>query len=103
MSSRARKILKHTAMLLFTIMLLIDLADDGCFGKTEPATPLCPGTGSLTPSGSSGKAESSVWIPPARLPVIRQRWQNQSILVEIECPFTRINCYFLGSSGGIPL
>ena len=104
MSSRVKKIVQHTIMLLCAIVLLLDLADDGCLGKAQPATPRCPGTISLTSSpGSSGNAEFPVWIPPARLPGILQCWQNQSILVEIEDLLPIIDCYLLGSSGGLPL
>ncbi len=91
-------------MLLCAIVLLIDLAEDGCLGKAEPITP--PFSGKIVHSGSPGKsgsAESPTFIPPARLPDILQGRQNQSSLFENKNPLTIIDCYLLGSSGGLPL
>ena len=89
-------------MLLCALALLVDLAEDGCLGKAEPMTPLCPGTISHSSPGKSGNAESPALIPPARLPDILQVCQNQWILVKIENPLTIFKCFLLSSSGGIP-
>jgi hypothetical protein len=104
MSSRARKILIRTVMLFCAIVLLVDLAEDGYLGKADPIMPPCSGKifHSCSP-GKSGSAESPVLIPPERLPDIFQGWRDQSFLVENENLFTIIDCYLLGSSGGLPL
>jgi hypothetical protein len=79
------------------------MAEDGCFGKLQPAVSLCPGTISFTsPLGSSGEVESQVWIPPADLIGIRQRWQKQTALVGGHNAFALSHSYLFDCSGGIP-
>ncbi len=104
MSARAGKILTLLVVLLCEIVLLIDLAEDGVLGKAQPVSPPCSKTIYQTCSPcKSGHAESPVLIPPAKLPDILQDWQNQTVLVEIESTLRIIECYLLGSSGGMPL
>jgi hypothetical protein len=96
--------MKRILFLLCAILLLADLADDGCLVNPQPAVHRFPGTISFTSSpGSSDKVESRVWIPCSELIGIRQRWQNQSVLVEVNNAPKLIHPYLLGSSGGIPL
>jgi hypothetical protein len=84
--------------------MLMDLADDGYFGKAPLLVPQCLGTISFiaSPSGS-GNVVSSVWIPPEKLPFIFQRGQNQLHLAEVACALGKSDCFLLSSSGGLPL
>jgi hypothetical protein len=84
--------------------MLADLADDGCFGKARPLTPRCLEKISLTFSpGSSDNVEFPAWISPTKFPGIRQPWQNQLILIEVDEIPPIIDHSFLSSSGGLPL
>jgi hypothetical protein len=96
--------MKRIFFLICALLLLADLADDGCLGKAQPVAYVFPGIISFTQSpDSSGKVEIQVWIPPTKLIGIRQRWQNQSVLVELHNASPLIHPYLFSSSGGIPL
>ncbi len=104
MSAGVIKRLKQMIILFWVIFLLVDLADDGCFGKAQPTAPLSRGTISQFFSiGSSSNADSTVWNQLPKMLSILNRWQYQSILVESDDHFTVIKSYLLTSSGGIPL
>jgi hypothetical protein len=96
--------MKRIFFLLCALLLLADLADDGCLGKAKSAVPRCPGTISFTSSlNGSVKVESQVGITPTRMIGIRQRWQNQAVLVEVNNAPPLIHPYLFSSSGAIPL
>ena len=96
--------MKRIFFLIFILLMVADLADDGCLGKPQPVAFLCPGTISFTQSPDSlGKVEIQVWIPPTKLIGIHQKWQNQSVLVEVNNASTFIHTYLFSGSGGIPL
>jgi hypothetical protein len=86
------------------LLLLVDLADDGYFGKAPLLPPQCPGKISFVSSpGGWGNVVALAWIPPERLPCILQRGQNQRHLAEVADALAEIDCFFLSSSGGLPL
>ena len=96
--------MKRILILICTLLLLADLADDGCLGKVKSLAPRCPGTISVTSSlGSSDNIESQVWILLVELVSILQRWQNQLVIIEVHDALSITNPYFFSSSGGLPL
>lgn len=96
--------MKRILVLLCALLFLLDLADDGYLGKAPALTPQLPGTVSFFSSpDSSGTIVPQVWLADIALLGALQRWQNQEILVEVEEHLTKIDCYLLGSSGGLPL
>jgi hypothetical protein len=94
--------MKRILFLICALILLADLADDGCLGKTK--VPQCPGK---IPSTSSphdwGEVDTQVDLPPAKLLGISQLFQFLVTLFEAARGFDGIDFYLLSSSGGIPL
>ena len=95
--------MKRILLLICALIILADLADDGCFGKARPLTPRCLTKISLTSSpGSSDSVECPAGISPTKFPGIRQPWQNQIILIEVDEIPAIIDHSLLSSSGGLP-
>jgi hypothetical protein len=88
--------------LLCALLLMADLAADGCFGKVQPAVSSGPRAISFTsPVSSLGKVETQVCIPATNLIGIRQRWQTQSVFVAVDHAPSLTHPYLFSSSGGI--
>ena len=104
MSSSAIKVMKQILLLLCAVILLLDLADDGCLGKAAPLVLNSPGTFTFTSSpGNSAKVETQVWLPPTALLDISRRLPNRATLGKIDREVKIIPPYLFVSSGGIPL
>jgi hypothetical protein len=96
--------MKRILLLICALIILADLADDGCFGKARLLTPRCLTNISLSFSpGSSDKVEFPAWISPTKFPGIRQPWQDQLILIELDEIPAIIDHSLFSSSGGLPL
>jgi hypothetical protein len=96
--------MKRIVFLICALLLVFDLANDGCIGKAPPPSPRCADKFFLTLSPeSSTNTESPLCIPPAGFPDILRSWHTPSLLAEIENPPGKIDYYLLASSGGIPL
>jgi hypothetical protein len=96
--------MKRILFLICALIILADLADDGCFGKARPLTARSLTKISLTfDACSSDKVEFPAWIAPAKFPGIPQPYQNQLVLIEVDEIPPIIDHSFLSSSGGLPL
>jgi hypothetical protein len=96
--------MKRILLLICALIILADLADDGCLGKARPLAPRCLAKISLTLSpGSSDSFECPAGIVPTKFPGVRQPWQNQIILIEVDEIPAIIDHSLLSSSGGLPL
>jgi len=95
--------MKRIVFLLCALLLLADLANDGYLGKVPALLPQGPGNFSLSASpGSSGNMAPQVWLTLGELRFILPRWQNQPVLVAVGNTLAKIDCWLLGSSGGLP-
>lgn len=96
--------MKRILLLFCALFLMLDLADDGCFGKANFVFPHGTATSSVTSSQpDSDKFDPQVGLPPANLLGIAHRFQNHPALVAVDCAVTIIDFYLLSSSGGLPL
>jgi hypothetical protein len=96
--------MKRILFLLCALLLLKDLADDGCLCKATALPPHGPGKFSFTTSpDSSGTIVAQVWLSPGELRGILQRWPNQPVVIEVGNTLAKIDSYLLSSSGGLPL
>jgi hypothetical protein len=96
--------MKPIFFLVYIVLLLADLADDGYPGKIPALLPQGLGIFSLTSTqDTSGNMAPQVWLALGELRGIPQRWQNQAVFVEVGNTLAKIDCCLLGSSGGLPL
>jgi hypothetical protein len=96
--------MKRILLLIFALLLLADLANDGFIGKAPHLAPLCPGTISSTSSpDSADNIAPQVWIPLEKELGLLQPWNNQWALIEAYDFPSIINSHLCSSSGGLPL
>jgi hypothetical protein len=95
--------IKRILLLLCAILIIVDLADDGCLGKAPLLAPQYPEQISLTDSlDSSGDIAPQCCLAIEVSPGILKRWQEKLALVYVgNCLINNI-CYGIGSSGGLP-
>ena len=96
--------MKRLLFLICALILLADLAEDGCFGKAWLAVSPCPGKSlsQLSPH-DRGKVAPQVDLPPLKLLSISHALQFPVTLFEVVRGFCIIDFCLLSSSGGIPL
>lgn len=97
--------MKRAVLLIFALLLMFDLADDGCLGKASYIPPhSSPHASVISPyHHGSGNSDSRHALAP---PDLRGPFsQGQSLLVTYRVRQTlKISDYcYTGSSGGIPL
>ena len=96
--------MKQILMLLFTFILLLDLADDEYLGKAAALILNSPGTFTFSSSPvNSGKVKTQVLAPPYRIAGYLPPLPNPATLGKIDREVKIIPPYLFVSSGGIPL
>ena len=97
--------MKRGVLLILAVLLLIDLADDGCLGKAKFLPPHSSTKISLTfPLDCDSESVDTTYAPPAS-----NRWeicgrkQFQAVLIGVQTTLKIITFCNNGSSGGIPL
>ena len=97
--------MKRVILLIFALLLMFDLADDGCFGKASYIPPLSSAKASVTSPYHSGSGNLDsrhvLALPDLRGPSSQGRWLVVTYRVRQTLKISDY-CY-TGSSGGIPL
>jgi hypothetical protein len=96
--------MRRLIFLLCAVVLLLDLADDGCLGKVKLVAPTHTASYFVASSAhGSGKVDSQVDLPPLNRQELESQFPDQPLLIRgIHC-HRKCNFSLFGSSGGIPL
>jgi hypothetical protein len=96
--------MKRAIPLIIALLLIFDLADDGCLGKAKFVAPQHAAQYSVASSShNSGKADSQIALPPEHLRDNPEQFLSYAASVEVD-HYHKISFFpFHGSSGGIPL
>jgi hypothetical protein len=96
--------MKRGILLIVMLLLLLDLAEDGCFGKVQFVPPSFATKTSLRSLQhySSGKIDSSPALPSPNWRGMPHFRQSQPIMHMVLLALRLINTCNHGSSGGIP-
>jgi len=96
--------MRRLTFLICAVVLLLDLADDGCLGKVKFVAPQHAAKCSVDSSGhNSGKVHSPGALSPEHLQEFRYDFDGQMASVRVVPSFKINDFYLFGSSGGIPL
>jgi hypothetical protein len=97
--------IKHTLLLILAMVLMLDLAEDGCFGQAKVDFPVALTKTSVTTShhAGSGKVDSLHESPPANLCDSPGQANYQPVSFEVQPSLKIIYYRNTRSSGGIPL
>jgi hypothetical protein len=96
--------MRRLVFLICAVVLMLDLADDGCLGKVKLVAPThAAGYSVASTAHGSGKVDSQVDLPPLNWQVLTSQFPDQPVLIRgIHC-HRKCNFSLFGSSGGIPL
>jgi hypothetical protein len=96
--------MKRVVVFILALLLLIDLAEDGCFGKATFVVPQSSAKTSLLAPlhDCSGKIESPSTLPSEGGALCHLR-RVQRLTFLVQPALKIITCMHTGSSGGIPL
>jgi hypothetical protein len=97
--------MRRFLMLIFVLLLLVDLADDGFLGKARFVSPVSPLSGSVASSHQYAAEQVDSWceLPLRNSPGIFNHYQNQPISCSFLNNLKKISSWHTSSSGGIPL
>ncbi len=97
--------LRRLIFLLCAVVLLLDLADDGCLGEAKLAGPPSQAAKYFFSSSSqdSGQVDSSAGLPPENLPEIIAPPPSQPVFCGVANCVEINHFFFFCSSGGLPL
>jgi hypothetical protein len=97
--------MKRAFLLIFAVLLLLDLADDGYLGKVKFVPPHSSAKTSLTSTlqSNSGGGDLRYTMPSPAHTETCDRKQFQPILLRVHPTLKIIFSCSNGSSGGIPL
>ncbi len=98
--------MKRVVPLILVLLLLVDLAEDGCLGKATAYLP-CPSAKTTVTSShhspDSGQSDSGHELASPKVPGRPYRGEARSVSLHVPPTLTRIDCCHLSSAGGIPL
>jgi hypothetical protein len=96
--------MRRLIFLICAVVLLFDLADDGCLGKIKfVASHNTAKCSVASPNPTSGNSHFQVALAPENGRDLRQEFSAQPAAVAVT-PSCKINHpYHFGSSGGLPL
>jgi hypothetical protein len=97
--------MKRLALLLFALLLVADLAEDGCIAKARLVSPHSAVKVSVTSSnhGGTGNLDSLDKPPPATELEIPRHLLSQIAIPLVHHYLKHLDFCNTGSSGGIPL
>ena len=97
--------MKRVVLLILVLMLLIDLADDGCIGKANFYLPAPSTEISVTscPYSDSGHTDFSYEFASTDFPESFKHGDTKPVTLRVLHILQIIHCCHLSSSGGIPL
>jgi hypothetical protein len=97
--------MRQAFLLIFVMVLLIDLGQDGCLGKAVLVPPdFSANTSLASPApGDAGKIDSHSTLPSPDAREMPSQWQSQPVALRVQPGLKIIACNHTGSSGGIPL
>jgi hypothetical protein len=96
--------MQRFCILLCTVVLMLNLADDACLRQAKAIAPLGQINFSVAkPLHGSGNINPQAGELPGLLPVMPRLFQNQPNLFRVNHPFQTIDSSRISSAGGIPL
>jgi predicted small lipoprotein YifL len=98
--------MKRVVLLFLVLMLLMDLADDGCIGKATFYLPHPTAKTTVTSCDShpcSGQGDSGPELTSQHGPGPPRHSENRTVRPHVPPTLQIILCCHLSSSGGIPL
>jgi hypothetical protein len=98
------KKMRRFVLLIFVLLLLIDLGDDGSLGKARFVNPVSPSAGSSVSSPHCSMDQVDSWCgPPLRdVPDISHLYQGQRLTCNGRQILKKISSGNISSSGGMP-
>jgi hypothetical protein len=98
--------MKRVVLLILVLMLLVDLAEDGCLGKVTFCLP-CPSAKTTVTSShdcpGSGQGDFGHELASPKVPGCSLRGEARPVSLHVPPALQIIHCCHLNSSGGIPL
>jgi hypothetical protein len=96
--------MRRLIFLLCAVVLLLDLADDGCLGKVKLVSSHNAAKCSVTSCDhNSGKIDPQFVLPPAKLREYGREFIDRQVSGGIGHNIELDDFCYFGSSGGIPL
>lgn len=97
--------MKRMLVLIGALLLMLDLADDGCLGKAKFVCPTAPIRSSVNSHQSDDlcKVDSSYELLPAVSWGIPRQCESRPVTPRFHHTYKLIDYYHSGSSGGLPL
>ena len=97
--------MRRTVLLILALLLMFDLAEDGCLGKAKFDLPHPSAKTSVTSSHhfDSGQVDFRHELASADLPGIPRHADTQPVTLGVQPTLQIIYSCHLSSSGGIPL
>jgi len=97
--------MRRFLLLIFALLLMLDLADDGCLGKAKFVSPLSPPPASADSSHKTKSGQGDFWLelPPADSRGNLNHFGTYSVKVSIQHDFIIKYYHHISSSGGLPL
>jgi hypothetical protein len=96
---------RRLLIVIFVLLLLIDLGDDGFPGKARFVSPASPSAASVASSPYCGVEQVDSWceLPQKDLPGIFNHYHGQKLACNFRQILKKIGFCHTSSSGGIPL
>jgi hypothetical protein len=98
--------MKRVVLLMLVLLLLVDLAEDGCLGKVTFCLP-CPSAKTTVTSfhdcPGSGQSDFGHEVASPNVPGRSRYGEARSLSLHVPPTLQIIRCCHLSSSGGIPL
>ena len=97
--------MRRMVLLILALLLMFDLAEDGCLGKAKFDLPYPSAKTSVTSPHhfDSGQVDFLHELASADLGGSPRHADTQAVTPCVQPTFKIIQCYYLSSSGGIPL
>jgi hypothetical protein len=104
-SHAGEEMMRRLFTLIFALLLVVDLADDGFPGKARFVSPVSPFSDSVASFSPSNLEQLDSWC---ELPLIdplgiSEYYQSQTLTCRVQNNLKKITSFQLSSSGGIPL
>jgi hypothetical protein len=98
--------MKRMVLLILVLLLLVDLAEDGCLGKATPYLPCSSSKTTVTSSHNcpgSGQGDFGHELASPKAPGCPRHDEARPVSLQIPPTLQIMHCCHFSSSGGIPL